>query len=126
PYAAGLVRFRSSYRHLEQYVCTHRPRDPVDGVVFTDRHPAQVVRELKAGPGKDIWLCGGGSLAAQLVDEIDRLVLKRQPLLFGSGIPLLAATAFSPRSFDLVMNRDFGSGVSIAEYRRRGGAGDPG
>lgn len=115
-YAVGLPRFPSPYRHLDQYVFTHRPQDPVDGVVFTDRHPATVVRELKARPGKDIWLCGGGMLAAQLVEEIDRLVIKRQPLLFGSGVPFLAPTGFRPRHYSLVRSRDYGTGVSIAEY----------
>ncbi len=48
-------------------------------------------RELRAGPGKDIWLFGGGQLfrsflEADLVDVVEVAVL---PILLGKGIPLL-------------------------------------
>ncbi|MFC8312352.1 dihydrofolate reductase family protein [Gordonia hongkongensis] len=115
-YAAGLPEVTSPYRHLDQYVFTHRRRDPVDGVTFTDRDPVEVVRELKQRKGKDIWLCGGGDLATQLADEIDRFVLKRQPVMFGSGIPLMAPGRYAPRRFRRVSAHDFDTGVSIVEY----------
>ncbi len=115
-YAAGLPETTSPYRHLDQYVFTHRRHDPVDGVTFTDRDPVEVVHELKQADGKDIWLCGGGNLATQLSDEIDRFVLKRQPVLFGSGIPLMAPGRYAPRRFRRLSGRDFETGVSIVEY----------
>ncbi|QMU21775.1 dihydrofolate reductase family protein [Gordonia rubripertincta] len=117
-YAVGLPEAPSPYRHLDQYVFTHRPPEPVDGVMFTDRGPVELVQELKSRSGKDIWLCGGGSLATQLIGEIDRLVLKRQPLLFGDGIPLFASGAYKPERFELVSSRDFETGVSFTEYVR--------
>ena len=53
----------------------------------------EVVAELKAHPGKDIWLFGGGSLfasllAAGLVDTVEVAVM---PVLLGDGVPLMAA-----------------------------------
>jgi dihydrofolate reductase len=53
------------------------------------------VAELKATPGKDIWLFGGGALfhsllSAGLVDGIDVGVI---PVLLGGGIPLLPTPA---------------------------------
>ena len=53
------------------------------------------VAELKAKPGKDIWLFGGGKLShsllsAGLVDGIDVGVI---PVLLGGGIPLLQTPA---------------------------------
>jgi dihydrofolate reductase len=50
-----------------------------------------VVRELKAQPGKDIWLYGGGELfgtllKAGLVDSVEVAVI---PVLLGDGVPLL-------------------------------------
>lgn len=117
-YAVGLPAAPSPYRHLDQYVFTHRPPAPVDGVTFTDRDPVELVRELKSRDGKDVWLCGGGSLATQLAGEIDRLVLKRQPLLFGDGIPLFTPGTYAPGRFDRVSSREFGTGVSFTEYVR--------
>jgi dihydrofolate reductase len=55
----------------------------------------QRVRELKAEPGKDIWLFGGGSLFASLLDAglVDVVELAIIPALLGRGIPLLAPTS---------------------------------
>ena len=43
------------------------------------------VRALKADPGWDLWLAGGGRLAAFLTDEIDELLLKVNPVVLGAG-----------------------------------------
>ena len=81
----------SPYPHLEQFVISSsltRISDPAIKLVQSDA-PA-FVRELKQRTGKDIWLCGGGQLAAALFDEIDELILKLHPVLIGAGIPLFA------------------------------------
>lgn len=91
---AGLT---SAYPHLRQYVVTHRsdlPRDPTVTVVSVD--PLTLVRELKQEEGLDIWLCGGGNLAAQLLDEIDEYHVKVNPVLLGSGVPMVEGSATAP------------------------------
>ncbi|MFJ6537806.1 dihydrofolate reductase family protein [Paenarthrobacter sp. NPDC091711] len=124
-YAVGLpAGMTSPYRHLEQVVFS-RTRTEADipgehpNLTVTDEDPVDVVRRLKSRPGKSIWLCGGGQLATQLVGEIDRLVLKRSPLLFGNGIPLFAPGAYQPGTFEEVSTTAFGSGVVISEYARQ-------
>jgi len=49
-------------------------------------------RKLRAAPGKDVWLMGGGELAAAFLDagELDRLDFAVIPTLIGDGIPLLS------------------------------------
>lgn len=115
-YAVGLPTMPSPYHHLQQYVITSRPYPDQKNLTVTDEDPVQLVRRLKSQPGLDIWLCGGGNLAAQLGDEIDRLVIKRQPMVFGSGISLFGDQGYQPRLFDRVASTDYGSGVSISEY----------
>jgi dihydrofolate reductase len=119
-YAAGLPQgVTSPYQHLRQYVFSRQPRDVPDDVHLTDRDPVALVRELKAEPeGTGIWLCGGGRLAAQLVDEIDRFVFKVNPVLLGAGIPLFAERGYDPRAFTRVASRPFESGVVVNEYVR--------
>lgn len=110
----------SGYPHLRQYVFTSHPGDlPVeDGLTITSGDPVAVVRELKAEPSDlDIWLCGGGSLAGQLLDEIDEFRLKVNPVVLGDGIPMIAGGA-GPLPLAPRMRRDFESGVSYVEYRR--------
>lgn len=60
------------------------------GAVVTD-NPAETIASIKAEPGKDIWLFGGGLLfrsllALGLVDSIEVAVI---PVLLGGGQPLL-------------------------------------
>ncbi|MFE6734774.1 dihydrofolate reductase family protein [Microbacterium sp. NPDC057650] len=115
-YAIGLPTLSTPYSHLRQVVFTSRTPEPVEGVEFTDRDPVEMIRELKAEPGKGIWLCGGGALAAALADEIDRLVLKVNPVILGSGIPLFGERGFAPRSLARTATTAFDSGVVLAEY----------
>ena len=69
------------------------PKHPKVEVVADD--PAGVVSRLKAEPGKDIWLFGGGNLFRQFLDAglVDTVEVAIVPVMLGSGIPLLPAGA---------------------------------
>ena len=63
--------------------------------VRIERDAERVVEELRAQPGKDIALYGGGELfrsllRARLVDHVEVAVI---PVLLGAGIPLLPSPA---------------------------------
>ena len=113
------VGITSPYPHLRQIVASRHCRDHDPAIVLTD-DPLSTVRDLKNEDGLDIWLCGGGELAGALLPEIDRLVLKRNPLVFGSGIPLFGNAPYEPRIFTLTNTRPFESGVVIEEYSSSG------
>ena len=117
PYAVGGVT--SPYRHLRQIVFSRTRTATAENLEVTDDDPVEVVRRLKGEEGADIWLCGGGTLAATLADQIDRLILKRQPLLFGSGIPLFGERAYRPAQFEVVESIAYESGVVFTELTRR-------
>jgi dihydrofolate reductase len=119
-YAVGLPTLPDPYQHLRQIVFTRDHTPPVgsEAVEFTDRDPVELVRELKGEPGKGIWLCGGGALAAVLADQIDRLVLKVNPVLLGAGVPLFGSRDYAPQSWKRVGTQAFTSGVTLAEYER--------
>ncbi len=77
-----------------------RTLPPADspGVRVVAGDPAAHVAALKARPGKDIWLYGGGELfatllAAGLVDTVELAVI---PVLLGAGVPLLPAARTTP------------------------------
>lgn len=109
----------SPYPHLRQVVVsrsfTESP-DPTVEVISSD--PVAAVRGLKQQEGLDIWLCGGGKLAAQLHDEIDEILLKLHPVTIGAGIPLFDGPV-GPRRFDLTDSTLFASGVAFMTYTRR-------
>jgi dihydrofolate reductase len=92
-YEVGLREgIASPYPTLDQYVFSRTIRESLpEGVTLVRDEAAEFVARLKEQPGKAIWLCGGADLAsvffaANLVDE---LIVKLNPVLFGSGIPLL-------------------------------------
>ena len=63
------------------------------GVTVSD-DPLQTVSDLKAQPGKDIWLFGGGGLFRSLLELglVDALGVAIIPVLLGGGVPLLPET----------------------------------
>lgn len=112
--AAGIDR---PYAHLEEFVASRSPQPDVDGVAFT-ADPVATVRSLRERDGLDVYLCGGGELAGSLLPEIDRLVLKRYPVVFGAGVPMFGAARYEPRTFTLTGVRAFESGVVFEQYDR--------
>jgi dihydrofolate reductase len=107
----------SPYPHLRQVVVSRSVVDVPADVTVVAGDVVQRVRELKQERGASIWLCGGGTLAAQLLPEIDRLMLKVTPVVLGHGLPLfhgeVGRTAFEPRS-----DERFANGMTLHEYVR--------
>jgi dihydrofolate reductase len=93
---------------------TERP-DPAIELVRDD--PLAPVRRLKAGDGKDIWLCGGAKLAGALRPEIDELVVKLNPVATGSDIPLFDGE-FRPVPYRLADTHPLPSGVLFLTYAK--------
>lgn len=116
-YATGLPYGAvSPYAHLRQYVFsrTHTVADP--SVTVTSQDPVALVRELKKESGSGIYLCGGGLLASSLIGEIDRLILKVNPVLLGSGKKLFAEREYGAIPTHLAASTPYESGVVINEY----------
>lgn len=63
--------------------------------VTVESDAVKVVRELRAMPGKDIALFGGGDLFRSLLAAglVDRIEMSLIPVLLGGGIPLLPSPA---------------------------------
>ena len=61
------------------------------GVRIVNDDARDIVPALKAKPGRDIWLFGGGSLFRSLLDAglVDTVEVAVVPVLLGAGVPLL-------------------------------------
>ena len=101
-YEAGLRDgITSPYPTLDQYVFSRSMTEsPHRDITLLSGDVRDAVAPLKERPGKAIWLCGGADLAAALFATglVDELIVKVNPVLFGSGIPLVRAL---PRSTSL-------------------------
>ncbi|WP_405498571.1 dihydrofolate reductase family protein [Nocardia sp. NBC_00511] len=118
-YEPGLtVGVANPYPHLKQYVFsrTLAAADCLD-VEIVDTDPVALVQQLKKEAGLDIWLCGGGNLATQLLGEIDHLIIKSYPVVAGGGIPLFGAN-FQPTRFRVTERRQFDNGTQMSWFDR--------
>lgn len=105
------------YAHLRQIVASRSLASPDPAVEVVRDDPRARVQELKAEDGLGIYLAGGGQLAGQLLPEIDRLVVKKYPVIAGTGLPAFAA-GFQPTRFTLEEAATFSNGCAVLTYRR--------
>ncbi len=77
---------------------------------------AEAVAALKAQPGKDIWLFGGGVLFRTLLDAglVDAMDISVMPVMIGSGVPLLPAG--QRRNIHLENCKPLPSGILMLSY----------
>ena len=70
------------------------PAQHPKATIINDRLDEQLT-ELRAQPGKDIWLFGGGRTFRSLlgIGQVDTIELAVIPVLLGGGIPFLPAPA---------------------------------
>ena len=112
------VGITSPYGHLRQYVVSRTLAASPDPQVTVVQDPLALVRRLKHEAGAGIWLAGGGRLAGTLLDEIDELVIKRYPVVIGTGIPAIAADHTAALPFTATDARTLPGGTTIATYTR--------
>lgn len=81
-------------------------------VQFISGDIAGFTKELKAAPGKDIWLIGGGQINTILLENglIDKIILTIIPITLGDGIPLFQKGRKETK-FVLESNQAFNSGL---------------
>lgn len=118
-YEPGLaIGCTSPYNHLKQYVFSSTLA-PVDNpqVEIVDTDPVELVRRLKKEAGLDIWLCGGGKLAGQLLGEVDGLIIKSYPVIAGDGVRAFTGD-FQPTRFEVTQRREFSNGAQVTWFDR--------
>ena len=88
------------------------------GITIVSKQIQETLNDLRAQPGKDIWLFGGGELLRSLlelgcVDTVEPAVV---PVLLGGGIPFLPAPAVR-RRLALTGQRVYEkSGIVLLQY----------
>ncbi len=117
--AALELGITSPYQHLRQYVVSRSiTTSPDPDVEIVSGDAAAKVRELKREDGLGIYLAGGANLAAQLLEEIDELVVKVYPVVTGSGVPVFSA-GFRVFDFALESTRTFDNGTIVLTYSKK-------
>lgn len=113
------VGITSPYAHLDQYVVsTTLGASPDTQVHIVAEDPIGLVNRLKQEPGAGVWLAGGGRLAGALLSEIDQLILKRYPLVLGTGIPVITADQAHAQAFTITDEHVLDGGTTVTTYTR--------
>ncbi len=103
---------------IKSYVfsTTLRQSDYPD-VTIVSGEPEKLVAKLRASPGKDIWLFGGGLLFRSLLEAglVDTVEVALMPVMIGAGVPLLPGGAIQSK-LKLTGHRIYGSGIVSLEY----------
>lgn len=81
----------------------------------------ELLKSLRAKPGKDVWLFGGGSLfrsllAAGFVDTVELAII---PVLLGGGVPVFGlddSGCYRPAKLRLTSQHIYKSGIVSVEY----------
>jgi dihydrofolate reductase len=113
--AAGIA---DPYPWLATYVVSRTARSTHPNVTIVEGDVVRFVHDLKARPGRAVYLCGGADLAGQLADAglVDRIALKINPVVLGQdGVRLIGALR-APARLQRVASRAYDSGVLLAEY----------
>jgi len=108
---------------LQSYVFSNTLSEaPPDTTLVRGDDLVAEVRRIKAMPGKDIWLFGGGSLIQSLlpIGLVDELSLAVHPILLGGGTPLFPQ--FEQRiPLKLLSATPYDSGLVMMKYTMMGG-----
>jgi dihydrofolate reductase len=93
------------------------------GVTVISGDAGATVAGLRAGPGREIWLFGGGSLFRSLLEakQVDIVEVVVSPVLLGGGVPLLE-TGGPLTPLTLAHSESYASGVVTLRYEVRYGA----
>ena len=121
-YRFGLQRGQNPYPHMTTVVFSKSMDEPVKSDIRIVRNELERhVQNLQNKATGPIYLCGGGKLAGALLNAgmIQKLRLKRAPILLGSGVRLFDGNTSAP-SLTLLDEKSYDDGYLFQEYGIRG------
>lgn len=103
---------------IKTYVFSRSMTEAPEGIELVREDAAGFVRSLKAGPGGDIIVMGGGELGSALIagGAVDVIGLNVHPILLGAGTPAFQGLA-ERVPLELVETRPLQHGCVLLLYR---------
>lgn len=101
----------------EVYVISRNLRQDKGSMHYYQGNPADLARELKGKPGKNIYCDGGSEIVNQLfkAGEVDDLILSIIPVILGDGIPLFRS-GNALQTMHLISCKSYPSGLVQMHY----------
>lgn len=109
------------YPGMPCWVFTHHELPAPQGadITFVRGPVREFVEDLKvSAAGRNVWIVGGGVLAAQFADAgvLDEMIVSIIPVVLGGGKPVLPVGGPS-RPLELISCRTLGRGIVELHYR---------
>lgn len=118
-YEVGLqVGVTNPYPMLTSYVVSSTmTQSPDEHVQLVNDDPVAFTRTLKQQAGGPIYLCGGSTLASQLLQSglVDKVILKVNPIVLGKGIPVFRDDT-STTHLNLIKTASYNNGCVWLHY----------
>jgi len=104
---------------IKNYVFTHHPPTPKPkGIEIVNEPVKEFAQRLRATPGKDIWMMGGGGIIASFLEagQLDEFIIHVIPTFIGEGIPLIAPQKMNVE-MSLLATHGYEDGVVKLHYK---------
>lgn len=103
----------------ESYIITRTVRPSIGNIRFYTGTLKELVLQLKAGPGKNIY-CDGGAEVVNMLEQddlIDEYIISVIPVMLGGGTRLFA-NGRSEMALELISSRSYPSGLVQLHYSK--------
>ncbi len=103
---------------MKTYIFSTTMREAPEGAELVSEDASGFVRALKAEPGGDMIVLGGGELAISLIagGAVDEVGLNVHPILLGGGVPMFAPAGLRV-ALELVEARPIARGCVFLLYK---------
>jgi dihydrofolate reductase len=109
------------YPHTDKdvYILTRTSQPSIGNFKFYTNDLAQLVRDLKSQPGKNIYCDGGAEIANELMKHmlVDEFIISVVPVLLGDGIKLFKDGRPEQR-LALISSKQYEKGLTQLHYKR--------
>lgn len=116
--AIGSSHYANGQRDV--YIITKTARPAMGKTTFYTGNPAELVKQLKSQPGKNIYCDGGAEIIHELLqhDLVDEFIISVIPVLVGSGTRLFKDNR-PEQQLELISARSFDTGLTQLHYKRK-------
>ncbi len=104
---------------MKAYVFSHLlPKGQKDQVEVISDDPESWLKSIRAKPGKDIWLVGGGEMVREFLQKrlVNEIGISIHPRLLGDGVPLYAQP-YPETKLELMRSKVYPNGLLQVFYR---------
>ena len=110
---------KNPYEGKISYILTHKKKENKADTFFINDDIIEFIQTLKSQSGKNIWICGGASIAQQLIENnlIDEYHISIIPTLLGQGIKLFSDSS-NEKQFRLIRTEEY-NGIVDLVYEKR-------